>query len=240
MRGILILLMSVAGHRVPAYAGFGSHPRVDADLASYDRKVAEMQKELERFPADPKDKEWVRRKIAHMVQVDQFMRNYIQVPHQRNYSQAEREYFSREFHERWSRVDGPNTADLKKLLEIYPWFTVSEFGRETAGNAWLLVQHADHDLAFQKVVLEKLERLYPVGEASPSNYAYLYDRVAVNGKSPQRYGTQGRCTGPGTWEPLPPIEKPRELEARRKAMGLEPMNEHKKRFKDICHGPEGF
>ena len=109
-------------------------------------------------------------------------------------------------------------------MKIYPWFTISEFGLEGNQNAWLLVQHADHDPPFQRQVLTILEPLAAKGETNPKKYAYLYDRVASSFAEPkerklQRYGTQGMCSGPGTWEPLP-VEDPDKLDERRAAIGL--------------------
>ena len=53
-------------------------------------------------------------------------------------------------------------------------------------------------------------------------------------REPQRYGTQGHCTGAGTWEPWP-CEDPARLDERRASVGLEPEAAYIARFKDICH-----
>ena len=123
-------------------------------------------------------------------------------------------------------------------MQKYSWFTISEWGKAADGNAWLLVQHADHDREFQQDILAKLEKLYPIGETRPDHYAYLYDRVATAFQDPakrtlQRYGTQGKCIGPGKWEPFP-IEDPDQVDARRASVGLPPLAEYIERFKDIC------
>lgn len=209
-------------------------PRVDADLKAYDEKVEAMNREFSNIPADPMDKEWVKKKLQHMVDVDQYMRNQVDLPFRNKYSKEEQEYFWQQFMPRWERVDLSNTQGLKDLLKIYTWFKASEFGGQADLNAWLLVQHADHDVAFQKHVLAVLEKLYPVWETHPAHYAYLYDRIASHENRLQRYATQGRCIGPGQWEPFP-TEEPDKVDERRKAMGLEPLEEYKKRFKDICH-----
>jgi len=116
---------------------------------------------------------------------------------------------------------------------------VSVFGTQADKDAWLLVQHADRDSAFQNQVLSILEKLYPSGETNPANYAYLFDRVAVSWgdptqTKPQRYGTQGKCTGPGSWAPLP-AEDPQNLDNRRKEVGLGTEAEYILRFKNLCH-----
>jgi len=75
---------------------------------------------------------------------------------------------------------------------------------------------------------------------SKSNYAYLYDRVqiryadGIDGiKKLQRYATQGRCSGPGTWEPFP-FENPDDIDATRANVGLGTLAEYKSRFKNMC------
>jgi hypothetical protein len=50
---------------------------------------------------------------------------------------------------------------------------------------------------------------------------------------PQRYGTQGQCVGAGQWEPLP-IEDEKNVDKRRKEVGLPTMAEYKQNFKEIC------
>src|SRR5262249_24761475 len=84
-------------------------------------------------------------------------------------------------------------------------------GEKADLQAWVLVQHADRDRAFQQEVLAILSTLYASGETSADNYANLYDRVAHNSGKPQRYGTQGGCVGPGEYETYE-IEDPANVE----------------------------
>lgn len=208
--------------------------RVDNDLAKYDEKVEEMKFEFGQTYADPQSKEWVKLKLKHMVQVDQYMRKYLNTPYVNGYDIDEQKYFQTKFMPRFENLDKQNTAELKKLLAIYEWFSISKFGKQTDKNAWLLVQHADLDLNFQKEVLIILTKLYPRNETNRSNYAYLYDRVrSIGEKIPQRYGTQGKCVGLGKWEPHE-IEDSSNVDKRRKKMGMVTMAVYKTWFKDIC------
>lgn len=118
-------------------------------------------------------------------------------------------------------VDEENTRWLKAQLSQGGWFTVSKYGADADMAAWLLVQHADRDVAFQADVLRILEPFVATRETAQTNYAYLYDRVAVNGGRPQRYGTQGLCTAAGVWQPRE-VERPEKLDERRAAVGLGP------------------
>jgi hypothetical protein len=61
--------------------------------------------------------------------------------------------------------------------------------------------------------------------------------VAVAEEKPQRFATQGRCLGPGRWEPWP-SEEPEQLKARRDAMGLEPVEDNIRRVSQYCHESE--
>lgn len=204
-------------------------PRVDADLAAMDEAAARMRAEFGRTAADPADREWVKRKLRHLVDVDQYVRKLGTSLPREKYSQEETEYFWRQLGPRVCAMDEAHTRELKELLGVYGWFKLSEFGPDADTHAWLLVQHADRDTAFQKAVLLKLEALCPQGETDPTNYAYLFDRVAINEGRPQRYGTQGGMVAPGKWEP-DPMEDPAGVDERRKAVGLEPLEEYKKCF----------
>ena len=126
-------------------------------------------------------------------------------------------------------VDQANTAWLKAEIERDGWFTISRFGKAGDSAAFLLVQHADLDRPFQAKVLQILEPLVASQETQPKNYAYLYDRVAVGQGRPQRYGTQGRCTGPGVWSPND-VEAADKLDERRASVGLGPEAEYQASF----------
>ncbi|WP_156313631.1 DUF6624 domain-containing protein [Erythrobacter sp. SG61-1L] len=125
-------------------------------------------------------------------------------------------------------ADAANMLWLKARLREHGWYTISKYGSSADLAAWILVQHADRDPAFQAEVLEMLEPLLIEKETQQKNYAYLYDRVAVNGNRPQRYGTQGRCIS-SKWEPRE-VEAPEELDARRAAVELEPEADYAARF----------
>ncbi|WP_413944432.1 DUF6624 domain-containing protein [Bdellovibrio sp. HCB-162] len=216
-----------------------TYPRVEQDLKDYDHKIEKMNKDFSVTPENTDSIEWVKSKLDHMFEIDQYMRNYWSTPIEKDYSVDERNQFNQEFFKRNNKLDSQNTADTKMLLKKYEWFKISVFGEKADNQGWLLVQHADLDVEFQKQVLTILERLYPLQETKPANYAYLFDRVAISSndpknRKPQRYGTQGQCVGPGQWEPWP-IEDEKNVDKRRKSMGLRTMAEYKALFKDICH-----
>lgn len=116
--------------------------------------------------------------------------------------------------------DGFHQARLKAIIDRHGWPGKSLVGEDGARSAWLLVQHADVDLAFQERCLS-LMREAPDGEVSPQNMAYLTDRVLVNEGCQQCYGTQlGEDFSPR------PIYDRSTVDLRREAVGLPPLAEY--------------
>jgi hypothetical protein len=91
-------------------------------------------------------------------------------------------------------LDLKHTKQLKQIIAKYGWPTIPMVGVEASIDAWLIAQHADHDIAFQKECLALLKVL-PPGAVSPHNIAYLEDRILVAEHKPQIYGTQFQGKG---------------------------------------------
>lgn len=126
-------------------------------------------------------------------------------------------------------LDLRNTERIKDIIKQIGWPTISKVGESVSNMAWLLVQHADHDIQFQKDCLRIIKQL-PTSEVSQKNIAYLEDRVAVNEKQPQIYGTQF-YEHDGIFEPRP-IKDPERVDDRRDEMGMEPLEEYAKFMKE--------
>lgn len=204
------------------------------DLAAFDEELAKRQAAFASRHITGDTKEGAKQILAHLCDLDQYMRKYWSVPFEHGYGGTPAgKKFSDAFLLRSNRVDEANLIVFKALLARWGWFPQKSWGKEADFQGWLLVQHADNDLPFQKKVLALLEPLVKSGESDPSNFAYLYDRVAVNDRRLQRYGTQGFCTGPGKWTPRP-IEDPGHVDERRSAMGLPPLAEYIASFGDLC------
>jgi hypothetical protein len=122
-----------------------------------------------------------------------------------------------------------NAEWLKSVLARIGWFDIGRYGAEASQAAWLIVQHSDHDPEWQRAMLETLRPRVARGDMQPSYYAYLVDRVAVNAGRPQTYGTQGRCVGPGDWQPKT-VAEPEALDRRRAEVGLSPIADYRARF----------
>ena len=120
-------------------------------------------------------------------------------------------------------VDARNLSWFKQIVTTRGWPGKSLVGNDGANAAWLLAQHADQDLEFQKLCLSLLEPLVAIGEVEAQEVAYLYDRIAVASNRPQRYGTQFK----NSTEPFP-IEDPVNVDARRATVGLDSLADYKK------------
>lgn len=214
-------------------AGAPPPPVVRAALSAFDAEVARRRAAFAAESRGQPDWRRVRARLEHMVALDQYLRSYAQSDIVVRFDAEERRAFDAAFLERWRSVDGENTRVLKQLLDEHGWFTISAFGPRADRDAWLLVQHADHDVPFQREVLARLGPLAESGETDPRNYAYLHDRVAVAEGRPQRYGTQGRCVGEGRWAPHP-IEDEANVDRRRAEVGLGTMEEYVARFVELC------
>ena len=126
-------------------------------------------------------------------------------------------------------VDSLNTAWLRGVVSERGWPGASRVGETGAHDAWLLVQHADRDPAFQREVLGLMGAAVAEGEASGADFAYLTDRVRLAAGEPQVYGTQLDVVD-GRPEPLR-LGDPEGVDARRAAVGLEPLGEYLESFR---------
>ena len=223
--------------------------RSDQSFMSFDPKTAEafwserdeelsaMMEFIEKtdFPSPAE-------KLKYMTDVDQSVRKFLSEADAKAHFETEAEYdaFRPDIFSRLSKVDKFNTAELQKMLDGRGWFRDDIDGDNAARHAWLIAQHADQNPDFQQDVLTLIEAELDAPGVSKSNYAYLYDRVqiryadGIDGiKKLQRYATQGRCSGPGTWEPFP-FENPDDIDATRANVGLGTLAEYKSRFKNMC------
>ncbi len=132
--------------------------------------------------------------------------------------------------ERWNKVDSENTENLKRIIMQIGWPTLSKVGEESSEGAWLLAQHADHDVEFQKHCL-KLMTVEPLDEVTEIDIAYLYDRISVNEGRPQFFGTQFTNNNYKAHGPEE-IELFEFVDERRLSIGLETLYSYQQSFKE--------
>lgn len=130
-------------------------------------------------------------------------------------------------------IDRKTAKRMHEIVAKYGWPGKTLVGEDGANAAWLLVQHADKDLAFQKDVLAKMEPMVKTEEVFATDYGYLWDRVAVAEHRPQRYGTQFD----EKQEPQP-IEDEAHVDERRASIGLPSMAEYRAQMRKMYGSPK--
>ena len=110
----------------------------------------------------------------------------------------------------------------REIFETYGLPTPERVGEDAAGDFWVLVQHDDRHPDFQASVLKAIQAL-PEGTFDSREEALLVDRVRINTGRLQVYGSQTDYDME-TGRAFPkPLEDPAEVDARRAAVGLDPL-----------------
>lgn len=131
------------------------------------------------------------------------------------------------FIKRMNEEDRAREQRLSAIIDAKGWPLISMVGDQAANSAWLMAQHGtkpflERCLPLMQVAADKLEM--PLGDLALS-----VDRVRMNEGKPQLYGSQLRWDKNGKYE-LYPIEDREHVDARRIAMGLEPLSDYLKQF----------
>jgi hypothetical protein len=124
-----------------------------------------------------------------------------------------------------------NTIVIKQYFKENGYPGIKENDKKTSLYFWLIVQHSDHDVAFQKKVLKSMKKELKNKNVIPANYAYLYDRVRKNENKSQLYGTQMVWDSHGVHSPYN-LKSPETVNERRAAMGLNTIEDYLKEFEN--------
>lgn len=126
--------------------------------------------------------------------------------------------------------DDAGADRLWEILDDYEaWPGRRLVGDDGERAAWLVAQLGDNDL--QRRALEHLEVAVDCGDADPSHYACLLDRVRMTEGRPQVFGSQFVSAGDDGVAPWP-IEDPFGVDDRRRRVGLEPLAAQARRMQD--------
>ncbi len=168
--------------------------------------------------------------LATMVSADQALRKRVDFLDQGSSAQAK-------LAGQIALVDRTNMERLKALIARCGWPTKAAHGEQAPEDAWLLAQHADRDLAFQKQVLVLIEEAAAAsGEGINKSFAYLYDRVAAAEQRPQRYGTQlFSPSGKACDLAFKPLDDRQKVEERRAQLGLPSLEGYLRIVKELQH-----
>lgn len=198
---------------------------VITSINSYaNQTLEELKAEIETIKEKrcPKDRDisnpsWVKKKVTCLFVIDQHVLNKTTLSSK-----------SKEVEAFISEIFKTNTSELKDILKVYGWLNISKFGSKTDNEAWLIVQHSDHDPEFQASMAFLLENLANIEETNPRNAAYLHDRASLKYQHlglKQKYGTQYIIKNNDI--SLQPYEGTlAELKDRRTKMKLEPLERY--------------
>ncbi|HEY8597580.1 MAG TPA: DUF6624 domain-containing protein [Thermomicrobiales bacterium] len=126
------------------------------------------------------------------------------------------------YHPEMAAVHRRHNARMTEIVASVGWPGRSLVGDDGCRAAGFIIQHAILDPALQRRSLPLLEAAVATDEAFPPMLAFLTDRVLMERGRPQRYGTQHIGGPDGTLIPWP-ISDPETVDARRKALGLDPL-----------------
>lgn len=110
---------------------------------------------------------------------------------------------------------------LEKIFDEFGYPGYDLVGKDGSNSFWLMVQHSDKDIDFQSRVLEKLKIEVENKNADGRNYGLLTDRVKINKREEQIYGTQVTYTAQGQAYPKPLLDSIN-VNKRRAEVGLDP------------------
>lgn len=195
--------------------------------ALWETYLAEDKALVEAWTATPEQERTRVAELLHRTERDQEIRkvllNIVQV-YNGNLGQAGP--LGLQLVQRLQQIDAENLAWMKQQIDTHGWFTISEHGKIAANRAFLIVQHATSDIPFMEKMLALFEQLAPMGEVAADDYALLYDRVTLNTKGVQRYGSQVKCEG-GKIILDAPLENADNVDTLRADVGLPPLEEYK-------------
>ena len=117
--------------------------------------------------------------------------------------------------------DSINLAETRLLLDKYGWLGIDKIGKKANETLFLIIQHADNTTILQYFPL--LVQSYEMGQTPAKYYAMMLDRILSDSGRPQVFGTQMQMKKvDGKFIPFP-IQNEKEVEQRRKKVGLEPL-----------------
>jgi len=133
------------------------------------------------------------------------------------------------------KKDSINLGKVKAVLDQYGWLGINDIGEKANMTLFLVVQHADS--LTQVTYLPMMRQAVQEGKARPENLALLEDRILTRQGKPQIYGSQVRTGKTGKYEFFP-ISDERNVDKRRAAVGLEPLEIYARNFGIDYHLPK--
>jgi len=127
-------------------------------------------------------------------------------------------------------TDSLNMAEAKIIIKKYGFPGYSSVGTDGSNGFWAIIQHCDNDVIFQQQVLSLMAKEVKRHNASGENFALLQDRVLISQGHKQLYGSQVRLDLKTHHAKPLPIQDSLNVDLRRKAVGLSPLQDYLKLF----------
>ncbi len=127
----------------------------------------------------------------------------------------------------WSLIHRQDTICLNKLIKIldtHGWVGKSRVGNNANQAIWLIIQHSE--LKIQERYLPLLKESVEKDESEGWHLAFLEDRILMRNKKKQLYGTQAVWDKTLRKNKIYPIEDLKNVNQRRKKLGLEPIEKY--------------
>jgi hypothetical protein len=124
-------------------------------------------------------------------------------------------------------IDSCNLIQIEEMIAKYGWPGKSFVGAKGNQTVFLVIQHAE--LPIQKKYFPLLKKSVDENESNPSDCALLQDRILMREGKKQIYGSQVVFNKTGGQE-FYPIEDEKNVNVRRAAVGLQPIEEYAKLF----------
>ena len=115
------------------------------------------------------------------------------------------------------KSDEQHYLKIKKLIAEHGYPQQEQVGKNVMTDFWTLIQHQSQDPKLQQACLQNCD-------FEPIEKAYLRDRILVNSRNKQIYGTQFKKVRNKI---VPhPIKNKRQVDSLRKELGLKPLLEY--------------
>lgn len=122
------------------------------------------------------------------------------------------------------KQDSIDLVIVTHILDTYGWIGIDSIGPSGSTTLWVVIQHSDLDV--QQKYLPMMRTAVQQGRAHGSELAYLEDRVALQEGKKQTYGTQFKLNEKTNKYFLAPIEDEPNVNKRRAAIGLNPLEDY--------------
>jgi hypothetical protein len=138
--------------------------------------------------------------------------------------------------EEMEKIDADDTTYLIKLVKDVGWIDEKRFGDKANYSAYLIVMHTK-DLSLMRSAIPQIEKEVKAKRFDPELFAGLHDRYRLIVAEPERYGMHVNVTEKGTLI-VGPLEDRKKVDEFRKEIGLPPLAEYLKRYKEENGGKD--